>query len=466
MRDLGFLVFLAGFFALGLKRPFLLVLAYCYIDIVAPQKLSYFLINQIPLSLIAFLFAIGGWVLADDKRDTRIAPRQVLLFAILIYCGLTTNFADFPVEAQDKWAWVWKALVWAIFLPLTLRTRLRIEALAVIMLLSAASIAISGGIKTLASGGGYGSLRLLLDANYGLYEGSIMSCVAISIIPLIWWVRNYGTLFPKHRLVTLFCIGLTFACLLIPVGTQARTGLVCIGVLAVLLLRTSRHKFALIGGAVALTLVAVPFMPQSFFNRMSTIKEHKSDQSASTRVAVWMWTIDYAKSHPFGGGFEAYRQNHVTVDQESKGGDAVKTYQESSRAYHSSYFEMLGEQGYPGLTMWLILHIGGIIQMERLRRRYRKSTNPNDVWIVPLANALQQGNIIYMVGSLFVGIAFQPFIYMMLAMQMGLSTYLKRRDSGVSWAGRPAMARASAASAGATATPQPAATTRGWQRTR
>lgn len=32
-----------------------------------------------------------------------------------------------------------------------------------------------------------------------------------------------------------------------------------------------------------------------------------------------------------------------------------------------------------------------------------------------------------MVGSLFVGIAYQPFIFMMLSLQIGLDTYLTRK---------------------------------------
>ena len=44
-----------------------------------------------------------------------------------------------------------------------------------------------------------------------------------------------------------------------------------------------------------------------------------------------------------------------------------------------------------------------------------------------------------MVGSLFVGIAFQPFIYMMLALEIGLSTYCRRREQEAGW--RPLMAR-------------------------
>ena len=67
---------------------------------------------------------------------------------LLGYCWYTTLNADFPVEAIEKWEWVWKALVFAIFLPLTLRTRLRIESLLLFMVLSAASIIIIGGIKT------------------------------------------------------------------------------------------------------------------------------------------------------------------------------------------------------------------------------------------------------------------------------------------------------------------------------
>ena len=52
MLDLFFAAFLGVFLALGLRRPFLWVLAYLYVDIVAPQKISYFLLASIPISLI------------------------------------------------------------------------------------------------------------------------------------------------------------------------------------------------------------------------------------------------------------------------------------------------------------------------------------------------------------------------------------------------------------------------------
>lgn len=446
MRDLVFVAFLFAFIGVGFRKPFLFILCFCYIDIVAPQRLSYFLINSIPISLIVFGLAILGWLVADDKSDTPWSGRQSLLVLILGYCWLTTIQADFPVEAADKWSWVWKALLWAIFLPLTLRTKLRIEALALIMLLSAASIAIAGGIKTAAGGGGYGTLQLLLNENYGLYEGSIMSTVGIAIIPLILWYRRHGTIFPPDWRVSLFAFALCFACMLLPVGTQARTGLVCLAVLAILSLRAVKHRFLYIAGAGLLTVAAIPFLPQSFTDRMETIRDHRADQSASTRVAVWQWTWEYAKENPFGGGFEAYIQNSVRVERAARDYDpdapqeaGPTVYEEHSRAYHSSYFEMLGEQGYPGLALWLLLHAISLARMEQLRRRYLKTRRAEEQWIAPLATALQHGHIVYMVGSLFVGIAFQPFIYMMLALEIGLSTYCRRREQEAGW--RPLTAR-------------------------
>lgn len=433
MLNLFLTAFVAAFFAAGIRRPFLFVLAFAYIDIVAPQKVSWGFLQMIPISLIAFVGAVTSWAVAENKDGIRFSPRQFVLLLLLIYCGLTTRSADFPEDALEKWSWVWKALVFAMFLPLTLRTRLRIEALALIMVLSVGVIVIGGGIKTLAGGGGYGELKLLVNDNTGLYEGSIISTVAVCVMPLALWLARYGTIFKPGWLVWLFALGICFSCLLMPVGTQARTGLICVAVLGVMMLRSVKRRLLYIGVIGGLALVAIPFLPQSFTERMNTIRNHQSDQSASTRVAVWKWTIEYAKTHPFGGGFEAYRQNVLSYDtiQAENAGDnntAIETQriEERGRAYHSSYFEMLGEQGYPGLGLWLLLHVLGVVHMEVIRRSYAKDKSPELGWVTPLADSLQQAQIVYLFGGAFVGIAFQPFCYMLVGLQCGLSAYIGR----------------------------------------
>jgi probable O-glycosylation ligase (exosortase A-associated) len=438
VRDLAFLGFLAALFGMGFRRPFLLVCAYVYIDIVSPQRLTYWLLNTVPISAIAIALAVIAWAIADDKRDMRVAPRQGLLVLLLIYCGITTMSADFPVEALEKWDFVWKTLAFAAFLPLTLRTRLRIETLLLFMLLSASSIIIVGGIKTLASGGGYGELNLMVTNNAGLYEGSIISTVSICIIPLILWFAHHGTIFKPDWRVKLFCYALVFACLLIPVGTSARTGLVCIGLLALLMLREVKRKLLYLGALALVCAAAIPLLPSAFSERMGTIKSYQADTSASTRVEVWKWTWGYVQDHPFGGGFEMYRQNSIRYETTKVVPTATGTTIEralvvdKARAFHSSYFEVLGEEGWPGFLLWLTISVIGIVRMEVLRRRYRRA-EPEWAWVSPLAGALGSAHLIYLLGGAFVGIAFQSFIYMLLGAQIGLDTYLARRKSESGW---------------------------------
>lgn len=435
MLDLALFLFVMAMFALGFRRPFVWVLAYLYIDILAPQKIGWSITSALPISLIAFCAAFAGWLLTDNKKGARLAFRQVLLAILLIYCFWTTQSADFPLMAQEKWDWVWKALVFAIFLPLTLTTRLRLEGAALIMVLTVGAIIISAGMKTATGGGGYASLYFFVNDNSGMYESSTLATVSIAIIPLIVWFTRHGTVFPPDWRVKLFGYALIFACLLIPVGTEARTGLVCIAVLAVLALRYVKRRLTFIAGGAALALMALPFLPQSYYERMATIGAHDQNQSASTRVAVWRWTIDYAKENPFGGGFDAYRGNKFTYKMPvvaRQGNTTAVEYKEvedKARAYHSAIFEMLGEQGWPGLILWLWIHALGLWQMERLRRRWRGRTGEGEQWQAPLAGALQIAQAIYLVGSLFQGIAYQPFVLMLIGLQIGLWTCCRRLDS-------------------------------------
>lgn len=435
MLDLVFLAFIIYVLLLGLKRPFLWVLLYVYIDILAPQRIGYSLIASLPVSLIAFAAAFGGWLVLDRKEGARFTMRQGLMLALLAYCWWTTGNADFPVEAATKWDWVWKALLFAIFLPLTLTTRARIEALALMLVLAIATIVIGTGMKSVLGGGGYENLKFFVNDNSGVYESSTLATLAIGLIPLIWWFTRYGTVLRPHWLVTGFAVALTFACLMVPIGTEARTGLLCIAALGALLLRYTTKRLLFIAAAGALGLVALPFLPQSYYDRMATLAAPGGDESASTRVAVWEWTLDYVAEKPFGGGFDAYRSNrfaYVMPVKQVNGNTTSVEYREvvdEGRAFHSAIFELLGEQGWPGLMIWLALHGLGLWQMERIYRRWKGAMAEEDAWIAPFASALQMGAVIYLVGALFQGIGYQPVMLMMVGLQIGLASYCARIDS-------------------------------------
>ncbi|MCA0903299.1 putative O-glycosylation ligase, exosortase A system-associated [Qipengyuania aquimaris] len=435
MFDFIILAFLVVLVVLGLRRPFIWVLAYLYVDIVVPQQVGYVFLPDLKVSLITFILAFVGWAMFDNKKGSKFTARQGLLLALLIWCAFTTSIADFPESAASKWAWVWKSMLFALFLPLVLRTKLRLEAAVYVCVLSLATILISGGIKTLLGGGGYGVLVTLSKSNSGIYEGSTLSTISIASIPLVWWLARHGKILPGGtRAALLFAVALTAASLLVPIGTQTRTGLLCIAFLAVLMMRTVKYRFVYAAAAAALALLSLPFLPQSYQERMSTIVDHQSDQSASTRVEVWKWTIDYVAQNPLGGGFDSFLGNSFTYEtvEKVREGNVTSTERrevsESGRAFHSAYFEVLGEQGIPGFVLWVLLHATGLIAMERLRRRGLASDDLDMQRWGALANSLQQVQLVYLLGALFVGIAYQPFILMVLALQIGLATVIKNDD--------------------------------------
>ena len=435
MLDLALFLFVLVFFALGLKRPFIWVLAYLYIDIIAPQKIGWGLTQMIPLSLIAFCAAFGGWLLTDSKKDVRFTLRQGLLLALLLWCFYTLQGSPFPEAAGEKWNWVWKAMVFAIFLPFTLMTRLRLEAALLTMVLSVGAIIIATGMKTVLGGGGYEQLKFFVNDNSGLYESSTLATVAVGLIPILIWFTKHGTIFAPDWRVKAFAYAMIFACLLIPVGTEARTGLVCIAVLAVLALRDVKRRALFIVAGASLAVIALPFIPQSYYDRMATIGSHDGDESASTRLAVWEWTMDYVAANPRGGGFDIYRANSFEYRMPERTGEGntqsveYKTVVDEGRAFHSAYFEVLGEQGYLGFGLWIWLQALGLWHMERIRRRWRARTGEGERWQAPFATALQYSHVIYLVGALFQGIAYQPFVMMLIGLQIALHVYCRRLDS-------------------------------------
>ena len=174
---------------------------------------------------------------------------------------------------------------------------------------------------------------------------------------------------------------------------------------------------------------------------MSTIKTYKADESASTRLAVWEWTWDYVKDAPVGRRLRnvspepdplrhrdgrAATTDNATVDTSST--------VDKARAYHSAYFEMLGEQGYPGLVAVADDQPdragpdgGDPPALPQGRRRTRRGSRRSPARCRP-------AHLVYLLGAAFIAIAFQPFIYMLIGAQIGLDTYLARKRAEASFA--------------------------------
>jgi probable O-glycosylation ligase (exosortase A-associated) len=420
MRSLVLLSVFGAYLSLGLVAPFVFGLGYVWVDIFSPQRIGWSLINQIPVSLVMALGCIGTYAMADRRAPPRPAPQILLLLAFALWVTLTTTWAVVPEPAWVKWDWAIKVIVFGAFVPFLFRSRVQIEALLLTFALSIGATLMTFGVKTLLGGGGYGINLGLLSGNSGLAEGSTLAAASAATIPILLFLRRHGRILPEWW-GRLFLTGLVFAAVMTTVGTHARSGLVCLALLAALYLMASRQKLVYLAALAALVGTVLLVAPERYFDRMSTISEYGSESSALGRIAVWLWTLEFAKSHPLGGGFDAYRVNSFQVPIEDKPGEFLTI---NGKAFHNMFFEVLGEHGYVGLALFAGFIACMFLALWRTGRRARR--HPELAWLADLARSLQIAALVYIVGAQFVAVAFQPLLYYFVALSVSLSEYLRR----------------------------------------
>jgi O-antigen ligase len=139
------------------------------------------------------------------------------------------------------------------------------------------------------------------------------------------------------------------------------------------------------------------------------------------RIEVWKWTLNFAASHPLGGGFNSYYINEIHIPPLGPGQPETVDH---GRAFHNSFMEVLGEQGFPGIAIFLTLIVGTWVSLRRTARRCRG--NPDLLWCEDLCKSLGVGLLVLAPCTMFVGIAFQPFYWYNFALGACLSEYVRR----------------------------------------
>ena len=81
---------------------------------------------------------------------------------------------------------------------------------------------------------------------------------------------------------------------------------------------------------------------------------------------------------------------------------------------HSIYFEILGEQGFVGLALFLGFAFLAFMETQRIRKATRD--DPEKAWAFDLATALQASAIAYGVGGAFLGLAYLDLPYQLVAL--------------------------------------------------
>ena len=142
------------------------------------------------------------------------------------------------------------------------------------------------------------------------------------------------------------------------VMTFSRGGFVGMLLLGAFYVKNSRNKLASLGLVALAGVLIYALAPDSWFDRLNTIKEAGDDGSFMGRVVAWKISWLIAMDHPlFGGGPHAVQ--HLLVWDTYKpllaSLDFIATPPPDStpHAAHSIYFELLGDIGFVGLGIFL-----------------------------------------------------------------------------------------------------------------
>jgi probable O-glycosylation ligase (exosortase A-associated) len=436
MRSIYLLLVYIALLGIGASAPFVLTLGYVWLDIFRPQSVAYFLLNGgVPIAMIMGAAAVGGYFALDRQSAPRLSAVTVLTLMLGVWVTLTCLWAEVPEAAWIKWDWAFKTIMFAAFVPYVIRSRIQIEAFLLVFLFSLSANVIPFGAKTILSGGGYGHQLGLVAGNTGLGEGATLATVCLMSIPLILAIRKHSLIIPRNWFTNLGYLGFIAMAILTAIGTFERTALVGLFVLGVTVWITSRRKI-LVAAVGALIAFGIIFQTSDAWNtRMQTITSGTEDNSIGVRLAVWKWTYNYALDHPLGGGFNVYFIQRIDLPSETSS-SGISTI--AHRAFHSIYFEVLGEQGWVGLGLFLAIAGLSFLACWGVIRQCRG--NPQLLWCGDLAKAIMCAMAILMTCGAFIGIAFQPFLYYTFAITFSLREWVHRVEAEQAPALVPALA--------------------------
>ena len=421
LRSLWMLGIYVAFLGIGTAAPFVMVLGYVWVDTFRPQDVAYLFLRELPVALIMGAGAVAAYVALDRRSPPPLFGSHVLIVVMAMWVTATMLWAVSPEAGWNKWDWAFKAIAFSAFIPFAIRSRVQIEAFVQVYVLSLAANFITFGAKTLISGGGYGTNLGLLQGNGGLAEGGFLSTVCLMVVPLALFLAKHATLMPRHRIVSLGYMGLALLATLTALGTYQRSALVGLLVLAAFMFVKTQHKF-LFGMVGVVGGLALLYMTSDSWNaRISTIGGEGLDNTTNVRILVWKWTLQFAATNPLGGGFMAFLINHIVVPS-SSGAPGGET--QFGRAFHSIYFEVLGEHGWPGIAIFLTMIASTLFALSRLKKQTKR--DPELAWCADLADALQSSIVVFMASGAFVGIAYQPMFWYTIALSISLRAYVRR----------------------------------------
>jgi len=200
------------------------------------------------------------------------------------------------------------------------------------------------------------------------------------------------------------------------VGTQSRGGFIALLTLAGYLFMKSERKILLSVLSVILVVILANFVSDDYTSRMDTIETATSDASFMGRVVVWKLSFILAMDNPFfGGGFKAIENSSVASEMAQQffrypwfyTGDSLPVG--FARAAHSIYFQVLGDQGFVGLALYLGCLCFSWSKAGKAAKTIRKAGGAR--WLSTVATSIQLSIFSFAVGGAALSFAYFDLIF-------------------------------------------------------
>ena len=411
MRDIAVTLAVIALLPLILRRPYIGILAWSWIGYMNPHRLAYGFAREAPFAMLIGATTLVAMLFMKDKIRIPWTRETVLLLLFVLWMGLTTVFSlqqDYSLIQLEK---VVKIQIMVFATMILIRERHQLHLLVWVVVLSLGFYGVKGGIFTVLTGGGHhvmGPLGSFIGGNNELGLALIM------VLPLMRYLQLQLDRKWQRNLMLLAMVLTVIAIL----GTQSRGALLGLAVMAVTMVLKSRRRFTLLLFAALMVPLSFTVMPDSWFQRMASIQEYEEDGSARGRINAWEFAINLAQSRPLvGGGFEAFHWRNFRLY-------APDPF--DVKDAHSIYFEVMGEHGFAGLFIYLLLGFFTWRSASWIIRNTRESADMQ--WARDLAAMIQVSLVGYASAGAFLGLAYFDFIYQLMAMVVIIKVMVMRRQ--------------------------------------